>query len=136
MAFVTAGDEQLNGGEHGHGTLTLPWLASTGPQGHDLTGAKLYSTDGTYLGTISRDAHDTNSIANEYGEYGSRYSASSILNDDGAYDGLYSPLSPLNVYSSTPPKIQVSERLVGFLTVSPYISPRIDARALVNWIKS
>lgn len=101
----------------------------------DLIGCKLVAANGTYLGIISKDRYDANSIMNEYGNYGSPYSATSIFNQYGTYGGQYSSYSPFNPYTSTPPLIMKSGQKVGFLTANKYLANAIDAHELVGWLK-
>jgi hypothetical protein len=61
--------------------------------------------DGTYLGKLSANPYDPDSVSNPYGRYGSRYSPTSINNPYGQYGSRYSPLSPNNPYTMTAPSI-------------------------------
>jgi hypothetical protein len=60
---------------------------------------QLYAPDGTYLGNLSTNRFDPNSISNPYGRYGSPYSPYSINNLYGRYGSQYSPDSPNNPYA-------------------------------------
>lgn len=59
---------------------------------------KLYAPDGTYLGKLTTDKYDPESITNPYGDYGSKYSQNSIHNKYGTYGSPYSDQSPKNLY--------------------------------------
>jgi hypothetical protein len=61
--------------------------------------------DGTYLGKLSANPYDPDSVSNPYGRYGSRYSPTSINNPYSQYGSRYSPLSPNNPYTTTAPSI-------------------------------
>lgn len=66
-------------------TLSAPSTASVPINGASsleaLNGvAMLVASDGTYLGVVSSNRYESDSICNTYGEYGSKYSASSIRN--------------------------------------------------------
>ena len=65
--------------------------AQTGPP-------KIYSSDGTYLGNLSNNPFDSNSVSNPYGVYGSPY-GNTINNPYSPYGSPYSPLSPNNPYA-------------------------------------
>lgn len=67
----------------------------------------LRSNDGKdlYLGNLNSNQFDVNSVANPFGQYGSKYSPLSINNQFGTYGSRYSPYSPSNPYAVTPPKI-------------------------------
>lgn len=60
---------------------------------------------GKYLGTLSNNRFDPNSVSNPYGQYGSKYSPDSINNPYGQYGSRYSPDSPNNPYATSPPVI-------------------------------
>ena len=68
-------------------------------------GGRIYAQDGTYLGRLNANPYDPESVANPYGQYGSRYSGNSIKNPYGQYGSPYSSLSPNNPYTSTPPVV-------------------------------
>lgn len=66
-------------------------MAATGVQAYDWQpGAKLYSSDGTYLGNVNSNKYDVNSISNPYGQYGNKYSSKSINNPYSEYGNPYS----------------------------------------------
>jgi hypothetical protein len=58
-----------------------------------------------YLGNISTNRYDPNSISNPYGQYGSRYSPDSINNPYGQYGSQYSNESANNPYATHVPKL-------------------------------
>ncbi len=55
---------------------------------------------GQYLGTLSANPYDSDSVSNPYGEYGSEYSDTSINNPYGEYGSPYSDSSVNNPYAS------------------------------------
>jgi len=60
---------------------------------------------GKYLGTLSNNRYDPDSVANPHGRYGSRYSPDSINNPYGQYGSRYSVDSANNPYATNPPVI-------------------------------
>jgi hypothetical protein len=60
---------------------------------------------GKYLGNLSANPYDPDSINNPYGRYGSPYSADSINNPFGQYGSSYSNDSPNNPYAGNLPAI-------------------------------
>ena len=95
----------------------------------------IIANDGTFLGKITSNQYDSDSVFNNYGNYGSEYSNTSIFNTYGNYGNEYSSLSPYNEYSSTPPKIYIDGQFWGYLTKNNYISGnRVDPDNLKNWI--
>jgi hypothetical protein len=66
---------------------------------------KIYSQNGQYLGTLSNNPYDRDSVSNPYGRYGSQYSSDSINNPYGKYGSQFSSQSPNNPYATSPPII-------------------------------
>lgn len=96
----------------------------------------LVANDGQFLGKLTLNQYDTESIFNHYGSYGSMYSSTSIYNQYGNYGSPYSSLSPFNQYTSTPPAIYLRGRLYGYLTKNPYIGTNVLApEGLLYWIR-
>lgn len=60
---------------------------------------------GQYLGTLSSNPYDPNSVSNPYGRYGSRHSPDSVNNPYGRWGSRYSPDSATNPYAISPPRI-------------------------------
>ncbi len=86
-----------------------------------LAAAGLYASDGTYLGNMSANKYDPNSISNPYGKYGSPYSATSMNNPYSSYGSPYSPTSPNNPYALNTPKIYAQDgTYLGKLSSNPY----------------
>lgn len=97
--------------------------------------AAIIAQDGQYLGTISDNRFSDDSIANPYGQYGSRYSPLSIFNPYGQYGSEFSPLSPWNSYTTTPPSLKVRGQFVANLTVNPYLSPSVHPNRLMALVR-
>jgi hypothetical protein len=118
--------------------LVISPEASTLYAGKDfefLLGAKIYAADDQYLGIVSRSKYESESVSNQFGSYGSRYATSSIFNQYSAYGGRYGGYSPFNTYCSNPPRLVKESRIIGYLTVNPYVSNRIDADELIAWLE-
>ncbi|SEN24683.1 hypothetical protein SAMN05216404_103188 [Nitrosospira multiformis] len=60
---------------------------------------------GKYLGNLSANPYDSNSVNNPFGQYGSPYSADSINNPYGQYGSRYSNDSSNNPYATNAPGI-------------------------------
>ena len=84
----------------------------------------LYSNDGkTYLGKLTLNEYDSDSIWNKYGTYGSEYSTNSIWNKYGTYGSKYSSYSAFNPYATTPPIIvSNSGKIIGYLSANKYLT--------------
>ncbi|MEE9443233.1 MAG: hypothetical protein V3V99_11275 [candidate division Zixibacteria bacterium] len=95
----------------------------------------IIAQDGTYLGSIEPNPYDSESIFNEFGPFGSEYSQTSIFNEYCNYGSPYSPYSPFNEYSSTPPKVYVRGRMIGYLTKNTYFDECIDPDDLLDWAR-
>jgi hypothetical protein len=100
-----------------------------------IVNGKVVADDGTFLGAISKQKYETNSLANKYGSHGGKYSSDSIFNKYGTYGSKYSLQSPFNKYTTTPPKIVDTQgRFVAYLTVNTSIKPRVDPYGLIGWL--
>ena len=60
---------------------------------------------GKYLGTLSSNPYEPDSVSNPFGQYGSQYSQDSINNPVGEYGSPYSDKSINNPYATNPPII-------------------------------
>jgi len=58
---------------------------------------------GKYLGNLSTNQHDPDSVGNPHGRYGSKYSEDSINNTHGKYGSSQSNDSPNNPYATNAP---------------------------------
>lgn len=96
----------------------------------------IIANDGNYLGKLTTDDYDTDSILNEYGPYGNEYSPKSIFNQYGIYGGEFSIQSPFNEYTTTPPKIFINGNLYGYLTVNNYLTiKRVNPTGIKQWVR-
>ncbi len=89
----------------------------------------------TYLGKISSNRYDSDSIINEYGR-GSKFRSDSIMNEFGQFGSRFSSYSPFNPYASDPPKVFIGNQFVGYLTKNTAKYPRIDPDALIGYLRS
>lgn len=96
----------------------------------------LVANDGQYLGKLSSNQYNSESISNPYGSYGSQYSSTSIHNQYSNYGSPYSSLSPFNPYTSTPPAIYLHGQFYGYLSKNPYLGMNVvDPENLLFWLK-
>ena len=96
----------------------------------------LLGNDGQFLGKLTFNKYDAESIMNQYGSYGSKYSATSIFNNYSNYGSKYSSLSPFNAYTSTPPVIYLKGDKWGYLTMNKYAgTPSLSPDSLLQWMK-
>lgn len=91
------------------------------------------AADETFLGKLTPNRFDPDSIFNQFGPYGNRFSQTSIFNRFSNYGSQFSNLSPYNKFTQTPPRLFVKGKFVAYLTVNPLLSPRIDPDALLEW---
>jgi hypothetical protein len=101
-----------------------------------LESAVLVANDGTYLGVISRNRYDSDSIADKYGDYGSKYSSTSIFNKYGTYGSRYSSQSAFSEYATEPPAILLDGNVVGYLTVNSHFPGAISTWVIVGYANS
>jgi hypothetical protein len=96
----------------------------------------IIANDGQFLGKLTSNEFDNDSLLNEFGPYGSEFSPTSVFNEFGNYGSEFSALSPFNEFSSTPPKIFVNGQLYGYLTENEFVKgKKVNPKGLKQWIK-
>ena len=96
----------------------------------------LIAQDNQFLGKITSDPYDRNSVLNEYGPYGSEYSPTSIFNEYSQYGSEYGAYSINNPYCSSPPKLFIQGRFLGRVSVNQYITNRIPTGSFLYTLKN
>jgi len=96
----------------------------------------LMAHDGAYLGKLTSNDFDTDSLLNDFGPYGNEFSPKSIFNEFGTYGSEFSSQSPFNEFTSTPPRIFVNGTLYGYLTVNDFVAgKKINPKGIKQWIR-
>ncbi|WP_336533252.1 hypothetical protein [Bacteroides acidifaciens] len=95
----------------------------------------IIANDGQFLGKLSLNIYDTDSILNKYGRYGNPYSPTSIMNKYSTYGSPYSSLSPFNQYTNTPPIIFLHGIKVGHLSINQYVAGAVNPYEIEDWMK-
>ena len=93
--------------------------------------------DGSFLGIITPDKYNKNSICNQYGAYGGKYNPHSIFNEYGTYGGKYSDLGAYSEIAQHPPLIVLDGQVVGVISKNPNIgnsSDRVDPDVLLAYV--
>ena len=83
----------------------------------------------TFLGRITNQ-YDSESIFNEFGNYGSEFSSSSIWNQFSTFGSEFSNESPNNEFTSSPPMIIKEGRIIGYLSANKNIRGSISPSLL------
>lgn len=98
----------------------------------------LYSNDGkTYLGKLTANEFDSDSIYNEFGTYGSKFSTNSIWNEFGTYGSKFSTYSAMNDLATKPPLIlDGNGDVVGYLTTNTNIKGGVSPVGLKEFLKN
>ena len=96
---------------------------------YKLEGAKIIADDGTYLGTLD-DSYKSDSIYNDYSDYGNEYNSESIWNDYSDYGNEYSSQSAMNDSASEPPVLLKDGEVVGKLTTNDYEYKGVNPKVL------
>jgi tetratricopeptide (TPR) repeat protein len=78
--------------------------------------ATLVANNGTFLGVISSNQNDSNSVCNPHGQYGSPHAFNSVRNEHGIYGGSHGMYSPYNPHCLHPPVIVYNGRVVLVVT--------------------
>lgn len=97
-----------------------------------LLGAVIVASDDTFLGVVSRDTHDPESIANDRGRFGDPDSYYSVWNFGGRYGTKYGNDSPWNPRATRPPKLFIGHSFRGYLSTNPDLDPRINPYWLIK----
>ncbi|QGM28956.1 hypothetical protein GI482_00345 [Bacillus sp. N3536] len=96
---------------------------------------ELYGQDGEYLGILTTNKFQSDSVFNEFGSYGSKFSSTSIWNKFGTYGSEFSTYSAFNKFSQQPPTVVIQGEVIGYITVNPYISNSIHPNDLYEKLK-
>ncbi len=96
----------------------------------------LIAQDKQFLGRITDNQYDKESILNEYGPYGSQYSQTSIFNPYSQYGSEYGHQSLNNPYCSTPPQLIINGQFIGHVSKNPYVHTRIPTEAFLYTLKN
>lgn len=97
---------------------------------------EIYSNDlKKYLGKLTSNEYDSDSLFNEYGTYGSKYAADSIWNEYGTYGSDYSNESVFNKYATKPPAIVLNNKIIGYLTTNTTVANAVSPLSLLAWLE-
>ncbi len=89
----------------------------------------------TYLGCLNCEETASDSISNEYGQNGSRYSQTSIWNHYSQFGSPSAPYSACNPYSTDPPVIvDDAGTYYGRLTLNQFHPELAAGRQLIGWL--
>jgi hypothetical protein len=102
----------------------------------ELKQSFLVADDGQFLGKLTSNSIDIESILNTLGKFGSQYSTTSIKNRFSQYGSPFSSLSPYNGFTNTPPTIYLKGMKYGYLTKNKYkFGIRVDPDLLLDFLK-
>jgi hypothetical protein len=87
-----------------------------------------------FLGCLTCSKHASDSVLNQWSEYGSRWSSTSIFNRWGQFGGRWATHSPCNPYSSDPPVlVDRAGNFYGYLTIGQH--PQANREPpLIAWL--
>ena len=96
-----------------------------------LEGATILAQDdtNTYLGKIE-SPFSSDSIFNEFGDYGSEFSDVSVFNEFSDFGSEFSSYSATDEFTSTPPIIIKNGKIIAYLTTNEFIAPGISPNLL------
>ena len=131
---VAAAEQAATEAEAAARAWTAPVVATPTPTAWTLRSisghATLVADDGTYLGVISSNRYQNESVCNEYGPHGSPYRQDSVRNEYSAYGSPYRSGSAYNPYTSNPPRIYLNGRAIGYLTKNDFLAGAVDPDVL------
>jgi hypothetical protein len=84
---------------------------------------ELYAQNGHFLGLLSSDRRDPNSIIN-ITTYGNKHNINSIHYEHGIYGGQYGQYSPYNRCCLYPPTIVLQQQYLGLVSKNKHILDR------------
>jgi len=90
------------------------------------TAAYIVGQDGAFLGVVSSNQVDQNSICNQVGSYGSQVMQTSIRDQVGPYGSQISNLSAYNSNAGNPPLVMRNGQFIGILTKNRQIQGGTD----------
>lgn len=93
----------------------------------------IQAQDNTFLGKLTANRFDSESIFNKFGQHGNKFSQVSIFNKFSKYGSQFSNWSPFNKFSRTPPKIYLNGKFVAYLTSNKMLKPRVDPDEILEW---
>ena len=95
------------------------------------------SNHDVYLGCLTCSAWHADSVHNEFGQYGSRFSSTSIFNNFGTYGSPYSNESACNTFATSPPGVYDEDSAYyGELTLNQYRVDAIRDPAVLDWLQN
>jgi len=81
-----------------------PYSSTSATNSYATNTPRIYATDGTYLGKLSCNPYDPESISNPFGRYGNPY-GNTLMNPYSSYGSPYSSKSWTNPYTNDAPRI-------------------------------
>ena len=97
--------------------------------------ATLVASDGTFLGVVSSNQCDINSICHPHAQYGSPYGFKSVRNQHTMYGGSHGISSPYNPHCIQPPVIVYNGRVVLIVTRNTNLSFIGVSSSAYGWIQ-
>lgn len=120
--------------QHEIQSLLAGQIAESESDARQLSGESyIEAADGTFLGKLTPNRFDTESIFNQFGPYGNRFSQTAIYNRFSPYGNQFSNLSAYNKFTQTPPKLFVKGKFMAYVTVNEYLRPRVHPDELMEW---
>ena len=89
----------------------------------------------TYLGKVSSNSFEADSILNSFGTYGSSFSSKSIRNSFSSFGSQFGVYSAYNSFSTNPPVLYKNGTPLAYLTKNTFLYPRIDPDVLINYLQ-
>lgn len=96
-----------------------------------LRGASILAQDpgNTFLGKVDNE-FSSESIFNEFGNYGSEFSSTSIWNEFSNFGSEFSSYSAFNEFTSTPPMLVKNGKVIGYLTRNKFLRGSLSPNIL------
>jgi hypothetical protein len=105
-------------------------ISKSEPLATRLEGCVIAGQDGQFLGRITTNSSDPDSVINDKGRSGSKTSKTSVFNTSSSYGSARDPMSAFNPAAASPPSIFCADRFEAYLTTNHEKAPAVDPRLL------
>ena len=90
-----------------------------------------------YLGCITCNKFDNESIWNKFGTYGSKFNSESIWNKFGTYGSKFNMYSPWNKHSiQAPVVVDKTGTFYGYFTINKHLQKRVRDKWLIEILEN
>jgi hypothetical protein len=115
------------------GAVAGNFIESEGQARQQNKDSFIEAQDGVFLGKLTSNKFDSETIFNRFGPYGNKFAQNTFLNKFSSYGSQFSQLSAYNRMATSPPMIYKDGSFVAYLTKNTKFSPRVDPEEIFDW---